>query len=140
MSFDPLNFNEFALWLVSVRTDEASLRSAISRVYYSGHLLAVQRLMEKGWEPTGRGEDHGKVIFELKKRNKRNLSDALFALREFREHADYHREALESVLNRNCPHCEIARRAPSPDPNVTAAQWESAKQVGARLLPLLSRF
>lgn len=62
MPFLAKDFYDLALWLVQQRTDEVSLRTAISRVYYAGHLLAVQRLMQKGWEPRGGGEDQGSTV------------------------------------------------------------------------------
>ncbi len=139
MPFDPLKFYEFALWLVTVRTDEASLRSAISRLYYGGHLLAVQKLMQKGWQPTGRGDDHRGVIRELRNRRTRMLGDRLEALLELREHADYHREASLSVTNKGCTYCKMVRETPPADPNVTAAHWQNAKEVGEHLFPLLSK-
>lgn len=61
MPFDAKGFYDLALWLVQQRTDEASLRTAISRVYYAAHLLAVQRLIQKGWEAKGTGDDYGRV-------------------------------------------------------------------------------
>ena len=101
MPFDAAEFNSLALWLIDQRTDESSLRTAISRVYYAGHLLAVQGLKrKKGWEPKGTGENHRGVILELRAGTTRGLSDRLNQLRMLREHADYHLDASESTKSR----------------------------------------
>jgi len=97
--FAATDFHTLALWLIQNRTDEASLRTAISRVYYAGHLLAVQRLMTRGWEPKGTGEDHRGVIRELRRGRTRHLADKLTLLLELREHADYHLEAADMDRN-----------------------------------------
>jgi uncharacterized protein (UPF0332 family) len=105
--FAPNDFHTLAIWLSQQRpNDEASLRTAVSRVYYAGHLLAVQRLMQKGWKPKGTGADHRGVIRELRARRTRNLGDRLEQLLILREHADYHLEVTDTVRNRDCKYCK----------------------------------
>jgi hypothetical protein len=140
--FDAAEFNNLALWLVEQRTDESSLRTAISRVYYAGHLLAVQALKRKrGWEPKGTGDDHGRVIRELRAGTTRGLSDRLDQLRMLREHADYHLEASESVSNRGCSFCKRIRESSKSagDQNVTLDHWQNAKEVGNTCFSLLGK-
>lgn len=140
MPFDAKDFYALAVWLVQNRTSEASLRTAISRAYYTGHLLAVQKLKEKGWEPTGKGDDHGRVIHELGSRRFRNLAEELRRLRALREHADYHLEASDSVFSKDCEFCKKIREAVSPsDPVVNQRHWKEAKEVGEHLFPLLEK-
>ena len=140
MPFDAKDFYDLAAWLVQSRTNEASLRTAISRVYYANHLLAVRKLMEKSWEPTGKGDDHGRVIHELRSRRYRNLAERLQRLRALREHADYHMEASDSVLNKDCEFCKKIRESPSPsEPVVNQSHWEEAKEVSDHLSPLLEK-
>jgi hypothetical protein len=102
VAFDPAEFNTLATWLVENATNEVHLRTAICRVYYAGHLLAVHRLRKKGWEPNGSGDNHTGVIRRVRDGNTRLLGDELSRLRELREHADYHLEASASVLNEHC--------------------------------------
>lgn len=141
MPFTARDFYDLALWLVQQRVDEVSLRTAISRVYYAGHLLAVQRLMQKGWEPRGGGEDHGRVLQELRSRRTRNLAGMLDQLRELREHADYHLDASDTVLNQRCKLCRQLRELlATSEPVVNRNHWEEAKEVSERLIPLLEKF
>lgn len=140
MSFAATDFHTLALWLIQNRTDEASLRTAISRVYYAGHLLAVQRLMTRGWEPKGTGEDHRGVIRELRRGRTRHLADKLTLLLEFREHADYHLEAADTVRSPHCQFCKQVRDSSSPaEPVVTWHHWEEVQEVSQNLLSLLER-
>jgi len=142
VAFDAAEFNSLALWLVEQRTDESSLRMAISRVYYAGHLLAVQGLKrKKGWEPKGTGDDHRRVILELSPGTTRGLSDRLDQLRMLREHADYHLEASESASNRGCSFCKkIRESSPSAgDQNVTFDHWQNAKEVSNTCFSLLAK-
>lgn len=141
MPFTARDFYDLALWLVQQRTDEVSLRTAISRVYYAGHLLAVQRLMRKGWEPRGAGEDHGRVLQELRSRRTRNLAGMLDQLREFRDHADYHLDTSDTVRNQRCKLCKQLRELlTTSEPVVNRNHWEEAKEVSERLFPLLEKF
>jgi len=58
--------------------------------------------MGKSWQPKGTGDDHRGVIRELRNRRTRNLADKLGLLLEFREHADYHLEASDTILDQYC--------------------------------------
>lgn len=140
MPFAPKDFHTLALWLSQQRTDETSLRTAISRVYYAAHLLAVERLVQRGWEPTGTGADHGGVIRELRSRRTRNLGDRLEQLLELREHADYHLEATDTVRNQYCKYCKQIRESSSPtQPVVNSKHWAEVQEISQNLLPLLER-
>ena len=140
MPFAARNFYDLALWLVQQRTDEVSLRTAISRAYYAGHLLAVQKLVQKGWEPRGGGEDHGRVLQELRSRRTRNLAGMLDQLREFRDHADYHLDTSDTVRNQHCKLCRQLRELfITSEPVVNQNHWEEAKEVSERLFPLLKK-
>ncbi len=137
---DAKDFSHLATWLVEQRTDEASLRTAISRIYYAAHLVAVRKLVEKGWEPRGRGDDHGRVIHELRDRRYRNLADRLHRLRALREHADYHLEPGASILNTDCEFCKKLRQSLVTAGMVTTHNhWVEAKGIGERLFPLLEK-
>lgn len=141
MPFDPGDFRKLALWLVEQRSDESSLRTAISRTYYAGHHLAVDRLKQKrNWSPTGTGRDHIEVIRQLKPGKTSGISNYLDELRMLREHADYHLESSESVSNRGCSFCKkIRESAPTGAPNVTMGHWQNAKEVSDRCFSLLAK-
>jgi len=102
LSFAAEEFYALATWLcggvtpsaqnqIAVRTDEVAIRTAISRTYYAAHLLARDALVKKGWTPP-RGEVHGAVLAELRRRNKMRLAGDLAKLQRLRNHADYHVE------------------------------------------------
>ena len=104
--FPPRDFYDFSLWLVGQRQDEASLRTAINRLYYACHLWAKVSLVRKGnWSPTGYGPDHSRVIRALKPGRTNMLSQYLDTLRYLREHADYHIDAT-AVGTEDCIHCK----------------------------------
>lgn len=139
MSFDARDFSSLAFWLVENRADEASLRTAISRVYYAAHLLAVRK-PKNNWVPTGKGDDHGGVIRALNRGKTKNLAGWLEQLREAREHADYHLEAPDTVFNQGCRFCRTIRESSSTDEQVVNRNhWEEVKMVGERLFPLLEK-
>jgi len=119
--FDPKDFYKIAQWLVDQNKDEASLRTAISRVYYAAHHIAATRLIQKGsWEPQGFASDHGGVIKALKQGRLRLRGDELEALRILREHADYHLDASITIGNQEkCSHCLKIRRSTSRSDAVT---------------------
>lgn len=141
MSFAPRDFYTLALWLSQNRTDEASLRTAISRAYYAGHLLAVQKLMERrGWQPSGTGDDHRGVIRELRRGRTRHLADRLTLLLEFREHADYHLDATDTIRNQDCPLCKKVRESSPPVAFVVnRTHWTEVQEVSHNLLSYLER-
>ena len=136
MPFDAKSFYDLAIWLVNQKPDESSLRTAIGRVYFAGHLLAMQKLVYKGWVPKGSGEDHGGVIRELRKGKTTGLSVRLNHLRMLREHADYH---LGSGAE-DCELCQKSRQSsPASDQEVTTDHWSDAKETGERCLPLIEK-
>ena len=140
MPFAPKDFYTLALRLSQQRTDEASLRTAISRVYYAAHLLAVERLVQKGWEPKGTGDDHMGVFRRLNRGATRHLAVKLRALLELREHADYHLEATDTVRNRDCKYCkQIRESSSSTEPVVNSKHWEEVQEIGQTLLRDLER-
>lgn len=138
--FPPREFQTLALWLVEQRKDEASLRTAISRLYYACHLLAKHSLIEKrNWTPSGRGDDHSGVIRELRRGKTTGLGNYLDNLRTFREHADYHVEPTVSGAE-NCSVCRKIRQSGSPPPQyVTIEHWDNAKKLSERCLSLIDR-
>ncbi len=86
--FDPLDFLKLANDLVYSK-DEAKLRTAISRAYYSAFLYCREWLRSKGWPLYGDGRDHNEVQMGLKKYIGRKASDKLSSLRRLRGDADY---------------------------------------------------
>ena len=140
MPFAAKDFYTLAIWLTQQRVDEASLHTAISRVYYAGHLLGVQRLRQKGWEPKGSGDDHSGVIRELNRGRTRRLAIDLRELLELREHADYHVEAADTVHNQDCKFCKQIRELfSSAEPVVNSKHWEKVQEISQGLWPLLER-
>jgi len=138
--FAPKDFHTLALWLSQQRTDEASLRTAISRVYYAAHLLAVERLVQRGWEPKGTGDDHMGVFRRLDRGATRHLAVKLRTLLELREHADYHLEATDTVRNQYCKYCkQIRESAPSAESVVNLNHWAEVQEVSQNLLSSLER-
>jgi hypothetical protein len=97
-------FFELALATTQCSTEEAYLRSAISRVYFATHLLASAQARRKyqGFSVGGNADDHGAVIRVLRQGRARRLSDLLQDLREARNHADYH---LDIPLE-DCRYCK----------------------------------
>jgi len=139
MSFVSRDFYDLALWLTSQRADEPTRRTGISRIYYAAHLTARERLSQKGWlMPTGKGDDHGLVIRELRARRFKDRADELRYLRELRDHSDYHLSASRSALNESCELCEKVRESSSTEV-VSAEHWREAFEIGRHLLPLLEK-
>lgn len=138
MPFNVKDFYELAQWLVDQRKDESSLRTAISRIYYAAHLIALQKLIQKGWTPTGRGKDHDGVIRELRSRRFRNQGDQLKSLLELREHADYHVDTAQTIRNQYCEFCKKVRDS-QDEQNVNIRHWEEALSIGNRCMPHLEK-
>jgi hypothetical protein len=138
--FPPREFHNLALWLIEQRNDEASLRTAISRVYYACHLLAKRSLMEKRkWMPSGRGDDHSGVIRELRRGKTTGLGNYLDSLRTLREHADYHVDPTVTGAE-NCSVCKkIGESSPPPPQNVIIEHWNNAKSISERCLSLIDK-
>lgn len=141
MAFDPKNFYELAQWLVNQGRDESGLRTAISRVYYSAHHIALERLTQKNWiTPTGTGADHDSVIRELRNRRTRQLGDNLRRLLELREHADYHLDVALSERNSKCFLCKRIRDSATPNADpVNKTHWDEVAAVSGRCIPLLEK-
>jgi hypothetical protein len=139
MPFAAKDFHILAIWLIQQRTDEASLRTAISRVYYAGHLLAVERLVPKGWSPTGSGQDHNGIIRQLTRGKTRHLANKLRRLYEFRQHADYHVEATATVRNQDCQFCAQIRGVLPAKDVVNESHWEEVQEIGQDLLHFLEQ-
>jgi hypothetical protein len=140
VAFDPEDFHKLAVLLAQNQPSEAAIRTAISRAYYACHLLGRQRLMRLGWEPKGKGDDHGGVIRELKSRRTRPLGDQLDLLREHREHADYHMDASSSVLNPHCTFCQKIRESPPKSgPMINSSHWAEVEEVSGNLISLLKK-
>ncbi|HEV3109083.1 MAG TPA: hypothetical protein VGY99_01205 [Candidatus Binataceae bacterium] len=139
MPFAAKDFYDLALWLSSQRPDESSHRTGISRIYYAAHLTARDKLSQKGWlMPSGKGDDHGLVIRELRRRRFSNRADELRYLKDLREHSDYHVDADRSVLNEDCQLCERIMLSSGAEV-VSAEHLREALEVGQRLLPLLEK-
>jgi hypothetical protein len=140
MAFDAREFRDLADWLVTNRNNEASLRTAISRIYYAAHLLARERLIAKrNWSPTGRGNDHSGVIIALRQGRTRQLSDNLRELLRLREHADYHLEATDTELNQQCFHCQQVRGLAAGTPVVNKSHWDNVQELSQAVFPQLDR-
>jgi hypothetical protein len=140
LEFDPKDFYVFSCWVVEQNSnDEAGLRAAISRSYYAAHLIAREKLRQKGWSmATGFGSDHSAVIRELRTRRFRTHGDTLALLKECREHADYHLDSTESELNRDCKICQKLRTA-GASKIVEIDHWQEAQNLVLRCLPLLEK-
>jgi uncharacterized protein (UPF0332 family) len=70
--------------------DEATLRCAVSRCYYSAFCSARNHARDRfGWTPSYKPEDHSDVKrqFALRARNK--VADGLDRLRQWRNQCDY---------------------------------------------------
>lgn len=139
MPFTAKDFHTFALWLIQQNTDEASLRTAISRAYYASHLLAVQRLMQRGWAPRGSGDDHGRILARLNHGATRHLANKLRTLLELRQHADYHMEATDTVRNQDCQLCARIRLTSSDQAVVNRSHWEEVQEISQNLMQFLER-
>jgi len=140
LTFNPKNFYELAQWLVDQRKDESSLRTAISRVYYAAHLIALEKLVQKNWTPKGKGEDHGGVIHELRIRKFRQLGDRLNHLRDLREHADYHLEASLTVRNQYCSFCRKIRDSSNQTAQIVSSNhWDEVSFIGNKCVSLLEK-
>jgi hypothetical protein len=139
MAFDPSQLNDVAEALISCGTDEARLRTAIGQLYYAAHLTGREKLRNRGWTPTGKGKDHGLVIKELAKRNLTFESGQLSSLKELREHADYHLEPTDSLLNQNCKLCRSLRKVGPAGNLVVVKDWQEAIDISRHLFPRLKK-
>jgi len=145
VSFAPELFYDIATWLcgdsgtnAGVRSDEVALRTAISRTYYAAHLLAREVLVKKGWKPP-RGEVHGAVLAELRRRNKPRLAGDLASLQRLRNHADYHIETDSGHSADICRLCEELK-TPNPPDVVNGEHWKRAARIAPGLISLLVKF
>jgi uncharacterized protein (UPF0332 family) len=138
MSFEPKDYYNLALSLVTDDAEESYLRTAISRTYYACHLLAREKLLLNGWEPSR--IEHSAVIRELRKGKTRDRGDELNLLREYREHADYHLKASPSLSNPDCSFCEeIHKSLKGPVSIVNQEHWKEVQETSKKLFPLLEK-
>ena len=84
-SFDPLCFLELAYSLADQSSDEACLRTAVGRAYYTVFLVARDR----SGIPPGVRSVHGATIQKVK-RTHRATGEKLDRLRRLRVEADYY--------------------------------------------------
>lgn len=99
MSFDWKEYLILAQFLQGnnevVYSEEAARRAAVSRAYYAAFCLARNYASIKlGFDPKGRGEDHGNLIswyrvFETSNPSLSGISDNLDELRIWRNTCDY---------------------------------------------------
>jgi hypothetical protein len=121
-------FFDLAMVTAECCSDEEYLRSAISRIYFATHLLAVQRVSRKraNFEVEGRAEDHGAVIRALNIGKTRRLADMLRSLRARRNHADYH---VGNPVG-GCPSCEVGM-------GIAGLDWTSCRDEAKRCFTAL---
>ena len=97
MAFDWREYLDLARFLQSQAsshfTQEAGLRSAVSRTYYAayGHALryASDYLGFVPRRPEDRAQDHGRLRAHLKRRRRGQVADTLSDLRDWRNECDY---------------------------------------------------
>ncbi len=102
--FDPLEFVRVADLLVSRHTSEASLRTAVDRLYYAAFLSA-----REFFGVAGRTRIHQRVIGELRTHD-RMAAQQLETLRNIRVVADYDLEVQDPLRNDWQRNYQIARR------------------------------
>ena len=102
--FDPLEFLGIADLLVSRHTSEASLRTAVDRLYYAAFLSAREFL-----GVSGRTRIHQRVIGELRVHD-RIAAHQLETLRNIRVVADYDLEVRDPLRNDWQRNYQMARR------------------------------
>lgn len=130
MVFVPAQFYELGQRLgSSAAADEATIRTAIGRVYYAAFLSAREVLWEKRGFSAGLAESHGKVISELNRGKTTALAGRLKRLRELREHSDYHLDCADGPFNPRCTICERVRRG-ADSPTVDVNHWKEALNAG----------
>jgi uncharacterized protein (UPF0332 family) len=101
MTFDPSEFLRIANQLAQSTNDEASLRTAVNRAYYSVFLQAREKVGLRGHQR----HIHGEVIGRLRRAD-RAAADQLDKLETLRGEADYelasqnplHRDWLVEVV------------------------------------------
>lgn len=120
----PRAFYELALATAECSKGEAYLRSAISRMYFANHVLAVIKAAQKfaDFEARTTGEGHAHVIRAFRKGKTRNLSNLLESLRDRRNHADYHVELAQED-------CKFCRRGTV---EVTSMDWVQCRDEAKR--------
>ena len=90
--FDPKNFLKLAKDLIKEDTDEAKLRSSISRAYYGTfHLFRnwLENLPNRKYTFRYDSTDHIKIQKLLKKEKGRKIKDKFRKTRQNRNNADY---------------------------------------------------
>lgn len=101
MSFDWKEFNDLALALASIHTDEASHRTAISRAYYAAYHEASAYIRARALCPASQPLTHRlvwRLIREAPGARSAVIANLGFDLRNLRESADY-RNPYPGVLS-----------------------------------------
>lgn len=137
MAFTPEQFDQLARRLASPQADEATIRTAIGRLYYAALLLTRQVLWEKRGFSSGLGESHAKLINEINRGKTTSLAGMLKRLRELREHCDYHLDSADGEFNPKCTLCEGVRSKPG-SPVVAFSHWEEALPIGETFIRRIS--
>jgi len=121
MQFDPIAFYQIAEQIVEAERSEATLRTAVGRLYYAAFLKARQVLYRGASVPRHlikkKGE-HAVIVEGVKARNW-SLGTQLDTLRELRVQADYF-------------------LVPSQEYWDWAANWTRAKAIADSLMPKLT--
>ena len=125
MAFPPDDFDKLARKLAAPEADEATIRTAIGRLYYAAHLLTRQVLWERRGYSAGTSDAHAKLIREINKGKTQVLAGMLKRLRELRVHCDYHIDSASGPFNPECTLCERVRNKPD-SPVVGYSHWEEA--------------
>ena len=102
--FDPLEFLRVADSLVDGDSSEATLRTAVGRVYF-----AVFLVTREAFDIQGRSHIHGSVIGALR-RYDRHASRQLERLMELRALADYDLQVQDPLRNDWQRNYQLARR------------------------------
>lgn len=78
-------------------TEEAAVRSAISRTYYAAFGRVCRFASQKlSYEPQSSAADHAGLRRHLQQNQKRQLANDLFHLQQWREQCDY-RESVDNL-------------------------------------------
>ncbi|MBI2170481.1 MAG: hypothetical protein HYU30_00445 [Chloroflexi bacterium] len=86
--FNPDDFWQLAVSLLGQESvPESHCRTAASRAYYAFFLTVRDQM--PSFQPQHNAADHGRVMAELRRRNRGALAEALRRLRTMRETADY---------------------------------------------------
>lgn len=137
MPFEPKEFITLADKLSGVRGESAK-RTAISRYYYGCFLEGKRAVEGAGWTVfDSEGPDHGRLREVLRNRHQITESRELLRLRNLRDHADYHLDALISP-----DWCDLCKQVLEAGGNTSVevgnTDVDIAKQRAQRLFPKLA--